>query len=61
MVVGRPRVSRQKARVLNRMLGNAQSLNKTFFDVPVLKCAILNFCYTNFCGLAMKFFIKLKK
>jgi len=49
MVVGRPRVSRQKARVLNWMLGCVQSLNKTLFNVPVLKCAILHFLLQFLC------------
>jgi len=56
MVVGRPRVSLQTARVLNWMLGSAQSLNKTFFNVPVLKCAILHFLLHQFLWVGYEFF-----
>jgi len=56
MVVGRPRVLRQKARVLNWMLGSAQSLNKTLFNVPVLQCAILHFLLHQFLWVGYEIF-----
>jgi len=56
MVVGRPRVLHQKARVSNWVLGSVQPLNKTFFNVPVLKCAILYFCCTNFLWVGYEIF-----